>query len=290
MLNNRAVWYSIVALAYAVTIITLYADGIVSFETMSFKFIVLFPIGLFISGIAMSSGISGANFWVPVNLTYLGLDPRLSLWLALFTMLFGFGSGVLKHWKMGNIRFDLVKRYVLITIPGAFLGAKISPYLDIQLILLGFGIFIALFGIHLIMGKKPFLPDGKGITDTIAIIGSILKGIFATGFAKLFLPRLARTVGVTHHQAVGTTVAIVFVTNLAALIGLLNAEAIVPIEKNWEELFSIMVFIAPSVIIGGQLGPFLLKFIKKERVLFLYVGFLLLFVSYFMIVRGLGYM
>jgi hypothetical protein len=53
----------------------------------------LFPLGIAISLLAVSAGISGYNFWIPVYVVWLGIDPKASFWLALLTMLFGFGSG-----------------------------------------------------------------------------------------------------------------------------------------------------------------------------------------------------
>ena len=50
-----------------------------------------------IATLAMSAGISGANFWIPVYLICVKLDPLITFWLALITMIFGFGSGVVDN-------------------------------------------------------------------------------------------------------------------------------------------------------------------------------------------------
>ena len=42
----------------------------------------LFPIGIIIATLSMSAGISGANFWIPVYLFLIKLDPLISFWLA----------------------------------------------------------------------------------------------------------------------------------------------------------------------------------------------------------------
>ncbi len=66
-------------------------------ETLHVKYLLLFPLGILVAIIAMSSGISGSNFWAPINVIVLNIEPRIGFWLALFAMLFGFGSGVIKH-------------------------------------------------------------------------------------------------------------------------------------------------------------------------------------------------
>ncbi len=172
-------------------------------------------------------------------------------------------------------------------VPGALLGTAILPYVDPSSMLIGFGIFVALYGLRLLFIQKAFMPGNEKITLTIAFIGGMLKGIIATGLGKLLLPRLINHRGVSHPEAVGTVVCIVFITNTVAVLSLLRHEDFyVSLLANWQELFSIMIFVAPAVIIGGQIGPRILSCISKGM-LIKYVGTLLLLVSFFMIRRGL---
>ena len=62
-------------------------------ESLSAQYWVLFPIGVLVATIGTSSGISGSNFWIPIYLLAMGLEPRVAFWTSLLTMLFGFGSG-----------------------------------------------------------------------------------------------------------------------------------------------------------------------------------------------------
>ena len=55
------------------------------------EFWFLFPLGVLIGTAGMSSGVSGSNFWIPVYLLWFALEPRTAFWIALLTMLFGFG-------------------------------------------------------------------------------------------------------------------------------------------------------------------------------------------------------
>src|SRR6202162_4193998 len=79
----------------------------------------LLPVGVCIAVLVMSAGVSGATLWVPVYLLWLRLGAPLAFWLGLFTMLFGFGSGVIRNLRDGTYDGVLVRRYLLITIPAA---------------------------------------------------------------------------------------------------------------------------------------------------------------------------
>ncbi|TFH04000.1 MAG: hypothetical protein E4H06_03585 [Methanosarcina sp.] len=63
----------------------------------------LFPVATLIAILAISSGISGTNFWIPVYMIWLGFDAKMSFWLGLLTMIFGFGSGTLRNLKQKTI-------------------------------------------------------------------------------------------------------------------------------------------------------------------------------------------
>ncbi len=289
MRNNRLNRYSItlVVLFYVIMVSICYTTGTVSVETLHAKYLFLFPLGILVAIVAMSSGISGSNFWIPINVIVLNIEPRISFWLALFAMLFGFGSGVIKHFQQKTINIRLAGRYLLMAIPGALIGTAILPYVQTSFMLIGFGIFVALYGLRLLFIKRAFMPDNEKITLSIAFIGGILKGIIATGLGKLLLPRLINHKGVSHPEAVGTVVTVVFLTNIVAVFSILRHDVFyASLLNNWEELFSIMIFVAPAVIIGGQIGPKIPNCISKEM-LIKYVGSLLLIVSFFMIRRGL---
>lgn len=278
-----------IALAvYTVTIVALYASGIVPLRTLHSEYILLFPLGIAVAVIAMSTGISGSNFWVPINVIVLHVEPRTSFWLALFTMLFGFGSGVAKHLQQNTIRPSLVGRYLAWAIPGAIIGALIAPHLNTSSLLIAFGVFVGLYGARLLLVHRAFEGRNERITLSVVFVGGLLKGMIATGLGKLLLPRLLHRPGLSHPEAVGTVVCIVFLTNVTAVIATLCHKAfLVSLTDNWEQLFSIMVIVAPAVIVGGQIGPRIPVLISEES-LVKYVGTLLVTVSVFMILRGIA--
>ncbi len=110
----------------------------------------LLPLGMAISVIALSAGISGSNFWIPVFLILLGYDTKTGFWLALLTMLFGFGSGMACNLHQKTVNWYIVRSYLLVAIPSALVGALVFPYVPSGLLLMVFSAFVLVYGSYLI--------------------------------------------------------------------------------------------------------------------------------------------
>ena len=63
------------------------------------EFWYLLPISIAIARIAMSSGIGGAVFFLPLVMIGFGLDYKIAIGTALATELFGFSSGLYAYIK-----------------------------------------------------------------------------------------------------------------------------------------------------------------------------------------------
>src|SRR5277367_973168 len=90
----------------------------------------------------MSAGVSGSTLWVPVYLLWLKLEAPVAFWLGLLTMLFGFGSGVIRNFRDGTFDGVLVRRYLLLAVPAALVGGWASGSVNQTLIVALFGAFL----------------------------------------------------------------------------------------------------------------------------------------------------
>jgi len=252
----------------------------------------LFPIAIIIAILAMSSGISGTNFWIPVYLIWLNLDTRLGFWLALLTMVFGFGSGIIRNLRQGTINWWMARQYLVYAIPASIIGTLLVPYAPVKAMLILFSSFIMIYGLYMVrrfeMTRKGILPrplEHESIFRGRAILAGFLKGLIATGLGKLIMP------GIMHHkrvnsaaEAVGTTTFIIFVVNIMAVVFRLNPEFTSTLSIYGSQILQIMIFVAPGVFIGGQIGPMVAARMPKD-LMKAYVGALLVFVSLLMYLR-----
>ncbi len=250
----------------------------------------LFPLAIVIALLAMSAGVSGSNFWIPVYLLLLNIDVKVGFWLALLTMLFGFGSGVIKNLMGRSINWFLVSRYLIPAVPASIVGALLVPFAPVQLLLLLFAILVLVYGSFLILiylrKGEIKIKEHDCIYWGRAALAGFLKGLIATGLGKLILP------GIFGHkrikspaEAVGTVVMIIFMVNVAAVVFRLTPNFISDLSLYSDQIISIMIWVAPGVIIGGQLGPMVASRFSF-RGMKAYVGVILLVAGLLILVRA----
>lgn len=229
----------------------------------------------------MSSGVSGSNFWIPVYLLWLGLEPRVAFWVSLLSMLFGFGSGVVRNLRAGTIDWGLAARYLAFAGPAAIASAVLAVRATQSYLLLAFSGFVVLLGGFLLLefvrhrrGEEERRHDGVRVPH--AILAGALQGAIATGSGSVLLPSIVGDRRLEHHAvAVGSTVVVVFGVSLLAVVFRIEAQLVETLQTRSSEILGMIAFAGPGAIIGGQLGPRIAQRIPR-RYLRLYLGILLL--------------
>jgi uncharacterized protein len=285
----------------------------------------LLPVGFGIAVLAMSSGVSAGNFWVPVYLLWARLEPALAFWMTLATMLCGYGSGVARNLRQGTLDRRIIIQYLPFTIPAALVGGYLVPMLRVSWLILFFGLFVLGYGMRMLVtllkrtlgeseGQRPDLSSPRGkrspifplspretapifplslwerarVRDgAIALLGGILLGLITVGLGELLLPRLLTgRKSLAPAEVVGSTVVVIFVTSLAAALVRLDGPLLAALDEQRAPLLGAMVFAGPGVILGGQLGPMVARRLNIGTLRW-YVTVILLLVGVLMLVRFL---
>lgn len=256
-------------------------------------YVYLFPIGILVAILAISAGISGSNFWIPIYLIWLGIDPKTSFWLALITMLFGFGSGIVRNMKHKTIHWGIVKQYLKIAVSFTILGTFLVPFAPVPILLGLFGSFVVCYGLFLLLrfgffyrSSKPAIPDtNEKIYWSRAALAGFLKGLIATGTGKIIMPCVLRHCNIrTPAEAVGTTVLVIFIVNLCAALFRLTPGFVTTLAEQRDLIVNVMIWVAPGVMIGGQIGPMVSRKLSGRGIR-VYVGLLLVFVGILIFLR-----
>ncbi len=266
----------------------------------------LLPVGFGIAALAMSSGVSAGNFWVPVYLLWARFEPPLAFWMTLATMLCGYGSGVVRNLQQGTIDRHVISQYLPLTVPAALVGGYLAPTLNVSWLILLFALFVFGLGVRmsvqLIGGEevRATLGTARGEggqvrlgTDmmgrVIGLLGGILLGLISVGLGELLLPRLlAERKSLSPAEIVGSTVLVIFITSLAAALVRLSSPFLAALSEQRTSLLQAMLFAGPGVILGGQLGPMLARHLDA-RTLRWYVAILLVLMGLLMVGRFLAF-
>jgi len=226
-----------------------------------FEFWFLFPVAILIAVFAMATGVSGANFWAPVYLLWLRLDPQLGFWLSLVSMIFGFSSGLARNLRQGTVNFFLLREYLKAVLPLTVLGAVVAPSVRPRWLFLAFALFVFAYATRVLLGllrggRGAPPPRGPRIYWGVAALGGFLTGLITVGLGKLVLPYCLRHERChSPAEAVGTTVALVFTASLCASLVRLTPPLLQVLRSDYPQLLRILLFVVPGVLIGGQLGP-----------------------------------
>ena len=279
---------------------------------MSFDNWFMFPIAIVIATIAMSSGISGAIFFTPIFLLGLGLSPEVAIGAGLITVVFGFTSGLVAYLRRKLVDFKLAGSMLMFSIPMAVVGVVTSNYVNPNILkaILGMGLFAVAYSLL----RSPALENVEGTDQQIenenkagsmrsltsadgeqfcytirnkwmgavvATVGGFFTGMISTGLGELNSYYLLQRCKVPGKVAVATSVFTVAFTAMAAATGhLINFAS--GGGETLGTVFGLVVFTAPGVVIGGQIGPYIATKIsqhalkKSLAVLFILVASLML--------------
>jgi uncharacterized membrane protein YfcA len=238
----------------------------------------------------MSAGVSGATLWVPVYLLWLRLDAPLAFWLGLLTMLFGFGSGLIRNWRDGSYDGPLVRRYLMFAIPAALVGGWASAFVNQAFLVAIFGAFLIVYSIVIGARALGMRVDGDRHDDvpaSIALVGGAMTGLISIGIGILAMPsvlrhRSSRSPG----TAIGSLVMIIFFTSMAATIGRIRPSLIAELRRDLPHIVAITIWAIPAVMIGGQIGPRVAQMLPSERHARLYFSSVLLIVGLLTLMRA----
>ena len=254
---------------------------------MTAEYWFMFPIAIGIATIAMGSGVGGATFFAPILILWLGLPIEVAIGIGLITEVFGFGSGVYAYTKKRLVDYRLAANLLIVSIPLAILGSYTSSWFDPKILksILGMGLLAIAFSLlrapdHEARNKLESetnvddndqrdhvstLTSADGETFTyqvcnrwfgrlVAASGGFFTGMISTGLGELNSYFLLERCKVPSKVAVATSVfAVAFTAFAAATVHVI--QFVGEGEDLLMQVFSIVIFTVPGVIIGGQLGP-----------------------------------
>ncbi len=255
-----------------------------------FHYWFLLPVGIAIATLVMSAGVSGATLWAPVYLLWLRLDTQVAFWLGLLTMLFGFGSGVYRNWRDGTYDGAMVRRFAIASVPAALAGAWLSPYVNEALLVAAFGAFLLVYGVAIGARALGMAAGGSrhdSVPYALALAGGFVTGLISIGVGILAMPAVLRhRSSRSPAAAIGTLVMIIFLTSLAAAVGRMRPALVAALARDAHQLGAILLWAAPAVVVGGQVGPRIARTLASERQARLYFSAVLLAVGVLTLLRA----
>ncbi|MFP4403446.1 MAG: sulfite exporter TauE/SafE family protein [Candidatus Woesearchaeota archaeon] len=254
---------------------------------VSFEYWFMFPVGMIIATIAMSTLVGGATFFSPFFILVLKLQPHIAIASALMIQFFGFTTGLLRYIKKNTIDYNIGIFLLLITIPYAIIGSYLSTIIPPYFIRILLGIIVIFIGYKLLLKNiisitkkgqkitdikfgikrtdKSIILKEKDLKKCIAntSIGSLFLGMTSAGLGELLGYNLIKKTNSNLRTIVSTTVFIIAITTLAT--SLTHFYHLFTTNINDLYLaFDILIFAVPGVILGAFVGTKIIYKINQE--------------------------
>jgi len=223
----------------------------------------------------MSSGVGGAILFSPLFMLVLELPPPTAIGTALLTQNFGVGSGAYAYWRRRSIDYRIAGRILLTAVPGAVIGVLAASVIAGETLRRLFAVGLIFIGVQFFRSYRrerhaptpvpevdcgtPTHGDTRGVPSRYTLRrpklasllgagGGALLGSISVGLAELLEYHFIVLSRLPSAVAVGTSV---------AATGHLYGFAAHAPPGTLTEVWQVVVFTVPGVMLGGQIGPWL---------------------------------
>ncbi|MFH0977316.1 MAG: sulfite exporter TauE/SafE family protein [Spirochaetota bacterium] len=232
---------------------------------MTFEYWFMLPISICVAILANSSGFSGGVLFQPIYNLVLNIPIPNAIATGIATETVGMTSGAIRYIMFKMVELPIGFTMIMLTIPGVIIGNYALLIVNENLLKLILGVII--FGVATMQlinafkrsfGKKENIPieDIYGYM-WVPPLGGFFSATTGTGICELAQPVLEKGLNVKTKRANATAILVEAIGDWAITILNLHAGLII-----WE----IWIFAGVGVIIGGQIGPYVSRYLPDRVV------------------------
>jgi uncharacterized membrane protein YfcA len=237
-------------------------------------------VGLFVGLMGGMFGFGGSSISTPLLRVFFSIPPYYALASPLPMTLLSSAIATKRYYQEGFIEWDTVKKMLFVIIPGSFIGAYSTKYIDGRMLMLLTAIFLIYVAVRFIftldVGKM--VETRRGIILFAGFLIGFLSGMLANGGGILIVPILM-FLGLNIKRAIGTSMALVFFVAIPSFLVHWYLGHI-----DW----LITLALSAGALPGAYLGAWITVKIDRRKLRRMYGIFLLLFAIYFAIFELLG--
>jgi uncharacterized membrane protein YfcA len=226
-------------------------------------------------------GGGGTILAVPILIYIFNQEPKSAIGMSLGIVSLVSFVGSISHWRKGNIRMENVAFFTPFAMLGAFIGAKLAglPFITslIQMVLFSCTVLSSSLAMILFTPKEKMgneiIQDQIHITmrelanfASVGMLVGLLTGLVGVGGGFLIVPALMYLARIPIHQAIGTSLVVIFFNSISGFLGYLGK-----VEMDWIVMISFFLLSLIGVIIGSYLNQYLpKKYLQKVFGIFLF--------------------
>lgn len=188
-------------------------------------------LGFGIGGSLGLLGGGGSILTVPALVYLIGQTPQVAVTTSLLIVGLNSALGAFFHRVQGTLNWHVALLFGGAGMVVSYLAAGLSKQFSPSLLLVAFAALMLGIGALLILRNHAdeavaddFTPSFWKIIGGGMLVG-LLTGILGVGGGFLIVPALVMLVGLTFHQAVGTSLVVIAMNSAAGLLGHLNGSS-----------------------------------------------------------------
>ncbi len=242
--------------------------------------IALIIAGLFIGLLGGMFGFGGSSISTPILRVFFLIPPYFALASPLPMTLLSSLIATKRYESREFIDWGLVERMLIVIIPGSFIGAYLTKYIDGKTLMFLTAIFLVYVSFRLMFFKDKARKVEKRIWIILLagfVIG-LLSGMLANGGGIMMVPILL-LLGMDIKRAIGTSMAMVLFVAIPSIIVHWYLGHI-----DWLVTLGLTIGAIP----GAYLGAWITVNMDKKKLRRAYGIFLLLFSIYFALFELIG--
>lgn len=158
---------------------------------------------------------------------------------------------------------------------GAYIGAAISKFLPGSVQLLGFALVLLLAAVMMlrpIAAGQVKAPVGRGVIMVEGLVVGAVTGLVGVGGGFLIVPALVLLGGLTMHQAVGTSLAIIAMKSASGFYKYLDVLAQADLSVGWDIVGLFVVLGIAGSFAGGAVAHKLPQSVLRRVFAVLLIG------------------
>jgi len=232
-------------------------------------------------------GGGGSILTVPVLVFTLNFSAKDAIVTSLIIVAITSAIAMISHARKGCVCWKTGLTFSVTGVMGAFLGGRISASIPDDILLLLFAIVMLIASFYMLRSKSSETIN-KPVTDRLCpdelpflaiffdgFMVGVITGLVGVGGGFLLVPALSFLVGLPIHAAIGTSLLIITLQSIAALVGHANA---INFDPKIVALFSVLA------VIGSLIGSHLTQKISSQHLKKAF-GIFVLLIACFMIYK-----
>lgn len=173
-------------------------------------------------------GGGGSILTVPALIYGLGVPVREAVPASLVLVGLIAGAGAVTHFRRGHVQLPVALRFGLAGVLGAFIGARTSRLVEARLLLILFAGLMLVAALSLarrdLRADAGDPPPPKRDVHWMRVLAAgfgvgALTGFFGVGGGFIIVPALALLLGLPTRQAVATSLVVIVINCVSALMG-----------------------------------------------------------------------